>query len=247
MLKLGRHNLDTPVVCASVIAEDLDLMEKNVDRALERNADAIELRLDKLHDLSGWKRLLRPGVPTIVTNRAEREGGHFRGEEGERIGHLLEAIDEGVASVDVEFSTPKKHLSKILESARMSDTSVLVSHHNFDEVPPIEVLMETARSMARTRCDLVKLVGFAKESRDVLRILDFLLNAREEVDVPVISWAMGETGRFTRIAAPFFGSPFIYASADEKAAPGQFDVATIKDLLRKVTTPPGAPTKTTGE
>ncbi len=231
MLKLGKHKLPAPAICGSVIAEDLGVMNAAVDRALRQGADLIELRLDKLRDLGEWQRLLREDVPMIVTNRADREGGHFGGEERERIKPLLEAIAQGAACVDLELSTSKEQLDEVLRSAKKAGTSVMISHHDFNRVPPVEALIEVARQMAKVGCDMAKLVGFAKEPRDALRMLDFLVHAPNTVDVPVVAFAMGEAGRFSRIAAPFFGSPIAYAAADEAAAPGQFDVPTMRQLM----------------
>jgi 3-dehydroquinate dehydratase-1 len=45
---------------------------------------------------------------------------------------------------------------------------------------------------------------------------------------------MGEAGRLSRIAAPLFGSPIVYAAAGEATAPGQFDVTTTKRLLHEL-------------
>ncbi len=231
MLKLGKHELPTPAICGSVISEDLDAMSTGVDRALEQGADLVELRLDKLRDSEGWQRLLREDLPMIVTNRAEREGGHFKGEESERIGPLLGAIGQGVACVDLELSTPKGQLDEVLEAAKKSGTSVLISHHDFEGVPPVEELIEIARRMTEAGCDIAKLVGFAEHPRDALGMLDFIVRAPDAVDVPVVAFAMGEAGKFSRVIAPFFGSPLVYAAVDEAAAPGQLDVATMRGLL----------------
>lgn len=234
MLKLGKHKLPAPAICGSVIAEDLSAMNAAVGRALKQGADLIELRLDKLRKLEDWQRLLRGDVPIIVTNRAEREGGYFKGGERERIKPLLEATARGVACVDLELSTPEEQLNGVLISARKAGTSVLVSHHDFDGVPPAEALAATARRMDEVGCDIAKLVGFAKEPRDALRMLDFLVHAPGVVDVPVVAFAMGEAGRFSRVAAPFFGSPIVYAAVDEVAAPGQFDVSTMRRLTNSL-------------
>jgi len=211
-------------------------MNAAIDRAIRQGADLIELRLDKLRDLEGWQRLLREDMLVIVTNRADREGGYFKGRERERIKPLLEAIAQGAACVDLEFSTSKRWLDEVLKSAKKAGTSVLISHHDFNRVPPVEALIKVARQMAEVGCDMAKLVGFAKEPRDALRMLDFLVRAPGAVDVPVVAFAMGEAGRFSRIAAPFFGSPITYAAADGAAAPGQFDVPTMRQLVNNLGT-----------
>lgn len=234
VLKLGEHELETPIICASIIGKDLNLMDDRIEKALEQGVGMIELRLDKLRDSSGWRELLCKGVPTIVTNRAGREGGNFEGKESERVERLFEAIDEGVACIDIELSTPREQLDEVLSAARANSTSVILSFHNFEEVPPIEDLIETARQMEELDCGVAKLIGFTKNFRDGMRMLDFLLEVSEEVKVPVISFAMGRAGKFTRVMAPLFGSPIVYASVEEAAAPGQVDVVTMKGFLETI-------------
>jgi 3-dehydroquinate dehydratase-1 len=50
-----------------------------------------------------------------------------------------------------------------------------------------------------------------------------------------IGIAMGDIGKYTRIVAPIFGSPITFASIDKESAPGQLDIKTTKNILRKLT------------
>ena len=231
VLKIGSHELRTPAVCGAVIGESLDAMDAAMDRALEQGADLIELRLDGLRDLSGWQRLLREDVPTIVTNRAEWEGGHFSGREDERVKPLLEGISEGVACVDIELSTPSDLLAEVVRAAEEGGTSVMMSYHDFRKVPPQDVMVGTIHRMVEAGCDIAKLIGFARRPRGALDMLGFLIKVSESVDVPVVAFAMGEAGKFSRVVAPLFNSPIVYAAAAEATAPGQLDVAAVKRLL----------------
>ncbi|MBS3815058.1 MAG: type I 3-dehydroquinate dehydratase, partial [Hadesarchaea archaeon] len=181
-----------------------------------------------------WKELLPEGTPVIITNRAEREGGHFEGTESERIEILLNAINQGVACVDIELSTPQKQINKILNAAKDTDTSVITSFHDFEDIPPIEELIETAQRMEELEGSIGKIIGFTKNFRNGMKILDFLLRVPEEVDIPIISFAMGKAGRYTRIMSALFGSPIVYAAVEEKTAPGQFDVKTTRSLLEVI-------------
>ena len=209
-------------------------MEAGVAKALEQGADLVELRLDGLRDLGDWQKLLRADIPMILTNRAEREGGRFKGDERSRIKPLLDGIGAGAACVDIEFSTPKQQLDEVLTTAKQKGASVLVSHHDFSATPPIDALVDIAKQMANTGCDLVKIITFAKTPRDALRVLDFLTEASAAVDIPVVAFAMGDEGKLSRIAAPLFGSPIVYAAAAEATAPGQLDVSTTKRLIHEL-------------
>ena len=232
--RIGRFELKTPAVCGSVIGESVDSMKACLKKAVEQGADLVELRIDGLRDRAGWQDLLRSELPTILTNRPEREGGHFEGDEEERVGSLLDGTIRGVACVDIELSTEGALLRKVLSNAKGRGTSVLISYHDLTSTPEVEELFEVVRKMVRARCDIAKVVTFAEDRKDALRVLDFLVRVQDEVAVPVVAFAMGEAGRISRIAAPLLGSPVVYAAAGEATAPGQLDVATTKMLLREL-------------
>lgn len=229
--KLGKHELRTPAVCGAVIGQNIETMRASVARAINQGADLIELRIDGLHDSTGWEKLLPVKVPVILTNRPEREGGGFKGDENKRVEVLLQGIARGVSCIDIEFSTPEPLRERVMSQAKKSGIAVLMSHHDFSLTPSIEVLTDMAKRLVGAGCDLAKIVTFAGDRKDALRILDFLAQVQDEVAVPLIAFAMGDAGRITRIAAPVFGSPIVYAAAGEATAPGQFDVATMKRLL----------------
>jgi 3-dehydroquinate dehydratase-1 len=236
MIRLGSYQLRTPAVCGAVIGESVKSMGAVLARAIEQGADLVELRLDGLREQAGWEKLLheKVKVPIILTNRAKREGGRFGGGEEERIRVLLDGIDRGIDCVDIELSTEKKFLNKVVQEAKKRGVSVLISHHDFSGTPKVDALVAVAKRMVVAGCDIAKVVTFAETSGDALVVLDFLVEVQEEVSVPVIAFAMGDMGRFSRISAPLFGCPIVYAEAGEATAPAQFDVATTKRLLREL-------------
>lgn len=233
MIKLGRHQLETPAVCGAVISESVGAMRAGVEKAVKQGADLVELRLDGLRELAGWEELLRAEIPLILTNRPKREGGRFEGGEEERVKPLLEGISRGVSCVDIELSTEKRLLDRLVREAKKQGVCVLMSHHDFVGTPQPDALIKITRRMVEAGCDVAKVVTFAEKPRDAVRILDFLVQVQGEVRVPVVAFAMGEAGRLSRIAAPILDSPITYASVSEATAPSQFDVATTKRLLRE--------------
>lgn len=233
LITLGGRQIKTPAICAAVIGEDVSVMTAGVAKAIEQKADIIEIRLDGLRKLDDWEKLLKTDVPLILTNRAEREGGRFKGEERTRVNHLLKGLAEGVSCIDIELSTSQPLLDEVVKAAKKRGTSLLLTHHDFNATPSIDTLTDIAKQMTDAGCDIAKIVTFAKTPRDVLTVLDFLTQVPNSVAVPVIAFAMGKAGRISRIAAPLFGSPIVYAAAAEATAPGQFDIETVKRLLRE--------------
>ena len=78
----------------------------------------------------------------------------------------------------------------------------------------------------------MKIVTTPKSIEDCKRVLK-LYHFESRTSSPLIAFAMGDLGKFTRICALFFGAPFMYVSQDEGevAAPGQIPFSQMKVIL----------------
>jgi 3-dehydroquinate dehydratase-1 len=233
-LKFGKLKLRTPAVCGCVIGKSLDEMRGGISRAIKQGADLIELRIDDLQGKIAWGKLIQNNLPTMLANHPKREGGYFKDGEEDRVKLLLEGIEHGVSCVDIELSTPKKLRELVVSKAKKSGVTVLMSHHDISKTPPSESLMKITENLEEAGCDIAKIVTSAESPNDALRLLDFLVQVQGKVTVPVVAFAMGDSGRITRFVAPVFGSPIIYANALRKTGPGQLDVATMKQWTREL-------------
>ena len=182
-------------------------------------ADVVELRLD-LMDECDLSRLLdeRP-CPVVVTCRAVREGGRWRGSEEARLDVLRRAIDLGAEYVDVEADA----IQLIREQGR---SRLIASSHDFAAMPAD--LPDLWRRLAATGADVVKIVGMARDARDTVPVLRVLAAA----DRPTIAIAMGPAGLATRVLALRHRHCLLTFCALESGggtAPGQIGVS---DLLR---------------
>ena len=103
-----------------------------------------------------------------------------------------------------------------IESSRL-----ILSYHNFEETPPD--LEEILHMMHRSRpAKFYKIATRARSTLDALRMLEFVRRHPQ-----VIGLCMGELGSPTRILAPIFGSPIMYASISEENALGQIPLDTL--------------------
>lgn len=234
MVQIGKREITTPAICASVIGKNPTDLERGSNKALEKGADIIEYRMDKLEDFTDLESLLSLNLPSIVTNRSAKEGGHFERSEKERIQVLLDAIEKGASCIDIEISSSKELIEEVIKTAENYETSVILSYHNFEEVPSLEDLREKVREMNDYNYDFGKIIGFSNKYEDSIRILKFLIQFLEkEKNHEMIAFAMGEKGEFTRITAPLLGSPIAYASVEEETAPGQLSVTALRNILDK--------------
>jgi 3-dehydroquinate dehydratase type I len=230
-VKFGPYEFKTPIICGAVRARDVPGMKRLMEKAFREGADLVELRIDSLREISGWKKLLNNGKPVILTNRPKREGGGFWGREEERVELLLEGVEYGAPCVDLEFSTPQKLRSVARAKAKRTGASLLLSYHDFSSTPDFTRLLKTAKEMEKSGCDLLKLVTFAREKTHAFRMLEFIARAQAELGPPLIAFAMGRAGIITRFIGPILGVPLVYAAVGAKTAPGQRGVKSTKAML----------------
>ena len=187
---------------------------------VSEQADIAELRLDLMPEYDLPRILANRPCPVIVTNRAEREGGGFRGSEQEQVRPLLESIALGAEFVDIEHDAV--HLMG--DRAR---TRLIVSHHDFTAMP--SDLRQLHRDLSAMGADVVKTAGMAGSVLDSLRVLEALA----ESPMPAIVIAMGEYGLISRLLSLRYESCVLtYASLDqgEPVAPGQLSVTAMRDV-----------------
>jgi len=220
-------------VCASIMEPTIEKFNEKAEMA--KAADIIEVRADGLSEqtpsqveelLQSIKRL--GNVPVILTNRSKAEGGGFNGSEEARIEILLQCLN--IADVvDVEFSAEEELRDNAIVKAKEKGIEVIVSHHDFERTPSEEEMMGTLEKMLSIGADMAKMAVTANSPDDVLRLLNVTRKASKKGKV--ITIAMGDEGRISRIVAPLMGSEITYASVGEAVAPGQLQLNELKTIL----------------
>lgn len=217
-------------VCASVAATDTPELMGRVQRAERMGADLVEVRLDRLrsfHGLSGIARAV--AKPLIATNRPLSEKGGFTGSEENRAKIIREAVQDGFAYADLEATT--KSLEHIIEAVRVNGGKVILSSHDYYRTPDISKLQSMLESLRKYKPDVAKIVTTAHTPDDTLTILRFL-HSNTRSNPPLVSFAMGHEGTWSRVLAPFYGASFTYASCErgEETAPGQLTVTELRRI-----------------
>jgi len=204
--------------------------------AARDHADAVEFRLDlaadplvALDDYDGE-------LPLIATNRDPAEGGEAEGTEAERLETLATVSDyDAVGAVDIELASLRTSVgASVAETVRENGVSVIASAHDFEETPHASRL-DDLLAAAADHGDVGKAAVTATDRDDALRVLSATHAATERGD-RVATMAMGEAGQHTRAVAPLYGSKIGYApvDSDEATAPGQYDLATLADLVERL-------------
>ncbi len=220
-------------IVVSHIADDFDVL---ATRALRQAplSDLIEIRLDRIGH-PGRERLgafLRAaGKPVIVACPGPEAYGSFAGELEQRLELLRDAAELGARFVDVDW-TSSLELGLVKPPCHR-----IVSRHELEGTPgDLERVHEEVQAVLYEG-DVTKIVTRARSCEDGLSLLRWLRTTRG-----VVAFTSGEEGRFTRVLAPIFGSPFTYCApaadpgeeAPPATAPGQIPVNELRAML-----PPG--------
>lgn len=221
-------------ICVCLGMSDL---EESLVRAkqLKGKADVIEVRLDLLSEPAVTPFLHGLQTPLLFTNRPEWEGGKFHGEERQRLAPMLEAARNGADYIDLEIRAAGDSWKTMLEVCADTKTKLISSWHDFKETPGLQELIALVQKMKDSGANIGKIVTTAQCSHDVLTLFQ-LLEGAQEMDFPLIAFAMGDIGKISRVAAPALHGYMTYCSADqgEGTAPGQITISEMQDIFRIV-------------
>ena len=216
-----------PMICAPIIEKNSEFVLQSAKKAISLGADILEFRIDAIEDPDPdeIQQLIKNiNYPTIATNRMQNEGGFFNGSEKERISTLIKAA-EYADIIDIELQTDDKLRDKVIKASK----STIVSYHDFQKTPSFEELLDVVKKEKEIG-NIAKFAVMPNDYKDTLTVLNVLSEVQNTIGI-----AMGNLGKYTRVVAPIFGSPITFASIDKESAPGQLDINTTKDILRKLT------------
>lgn len=211
-------------------------------RAQAEFADLLELRLDacaRSSESDMRTAFASLSKPVLVAVNGAEAFGTFAGTDDERIEVLVRAESAGAAWIDVPWTLARKHATRSPRRARR-----VVSRHVLDTTPDDleRVLAEVEREAEPG--DRIKLVTHARCAEDGLRVVQ-LSQERSRAGRPIVAFASGVAGSFTRVLAPVCGSLATYAApargtGGAPTAPGQIEA----DVLRAMWPSNGASAKT---
>jgi 3-dehydroquinate dehydratase/shikimate dehydrogenase len=187
-------------------------------RSLPEGTDWVEVRADLVGDLDAdWLRDRYDGG-LIYTLRSKAEGGQAEGGRAARQRRLTTAA-ESYDLVDLEAE--RDCVDGILNA--ISPEQRLISWHG--PSTHLTGLKERFLDLASTPARFYKMIPFASQSGDGIRVLALLDSVRRN---DFVCFAAGEIGSWTRILAPRLGCPLVYGAFGEvPGAPGQWTVEKL--------------------
>jgi len=212
------------IICAVITNKDMAEINK-----VEPFTDVFEVRIDLIG--GGWQEIVgNLNKPWIATNRPVDEGGSWRGDESSRQKELLKALKLGADFIDIELAAD--NLIELVPVIK-NKAKCIISHHNFNETPPLNSLKEIIKKQKAAGADICKVITTATSFGDNLITLKLINTFPND---KVISFAMGKEGIISRILCPLSGGFLTYTSTakEMESAAGQLsasEIATIYEVL----------------
>ena len=214
--------------CVSIAEKTPKKLKQTLAKALKKS-DYAEIRFDFLNPnaVPEALHLIRKDLGRCVsTLRPIREGGKFSGNEKNRISIIKLIAEYDPFLLDIEYNTLRKNrnLQRYLKN---TDTSLLVSWHNFKQTPTVPVLKKKLLEMKKFSSN-IKIVTMARSVNDGSRILSLYNNSK---NVKLIAFSMGNFGKMSRLLCLLLGSPYTYVSLGKPIASGQFSLDEVKSIF----------------
>ena len=214
--------------CVSIAEKTPKNLRQTLTKALKKS-DYAEIRFDFLNPNSVPEalHLIRKDLRKCVcTLRPIREGGKFSSSEKNRISITKLIAEYDPFLLDIEYETLRKNKS-LQRYLKNTNTSTLVSWHNFKQTPTISILKKKLLEMKKFSNN-VKIVTMAKSINDGSRVLSLYNNSK---NVKLIAFSMGNLGKMSRLLCLLLGSPYTYVSLGRPIAPGQFSLDEVKSIF----------------
>jgi 3-dehydroquinate dehydratase-1 len=129
--------------------------------------------------------------------------------------------------IDLDHEIDESDFARLREIIAERDIMLILSYHNYEFTPSLEVLHEIALSLFKKGANVVKLACMVKDYDDNVT----LLRMYGEFG-PVICIGMGDKGKVSRLNALYFGEGISYAAPRHtgEVAPGQFTFEEMRNL-----------------
>jgi 3-dehydroquinate dehydratase-1 len=229
-----------PKICVPLTGASQEILATEARHAIAAGADLVEWRADHFAEvekpaavektLTALRQALGE-TPLLFTFRTMGEGGQRPFATEVYAALLRQAMLSGcIDLVDVEFSVEEAVRRELLALAGERGIPVILSSHDFGGTPSREDMITRLRAMCDVGGDIPKLAVMPKNPAHVLDLLAATEAFSREVDCPVITMAMGEQGKISRVAG-ICGTAVTFGTAGKPSAPGQMDARVLRDVL----------------
>ena len=222
---VGENEDEILASAKEITAAKPDLMEWRIDYYTDgiKDNDQLVSTAKKLREVVGE-------LPILVTFRTKNEGGVLGLSEGGYLDLVETVIENRLGdAVDIELFHDEKRVQELVSDANRYNVVVIMSNHGFEKVPAKDVIEFRLKKMAEMGADVPKLACMPHSAGDVLTLLEATNEVNNEIPNPLITMAMGDIGKVTRVAGQTFGSSLSFGAVGKTSAPGQLSIDDLRN------------------
>lgn len=169
-------------------------------------------------------------LPILVTFRTKNEGGVLELGEDEYLDLVATVVTNRLGdAVDIELFHDEERVKDLVKQAHNYNVVVIMSNHDFEKVLAKDVIEFRLKKMADLGADVPKLACMPHSADDVLTLLSATNDARKALSTPIITMAMADLGKVSRIAGQVFGSCLSFGAVGKTSAPGQLSIEDLRN------------------
>ena len=220
-------------ICVPVCPRDKLELASELEFAVGSGCDIVEWRGDywaekRKKPFGAIKKRLGE-KPLLFAYRTSKEGGLGTDDDREYYAENKNAIkSKRVDAVDLEFSKPAWVIDGLMALAKRNNVKVMLSRHLTEGFITKDEMTASLILMQNKGCHLTKLALYARDEDHAREIIGAASEMHEKyAKAPFITVGMGEAGKITRYAKPFYGSSMTYAKGLNETAPGQLPVSEL--------------------
>lgn len=241
-LKIGEG---IPKICVPIVGKTIEEIEEQAKEIVALSIDLVEWRCDWYENVSSREKVsevmrelrnVLGDIPLLFTFRTAEEGGEKTIGLDEYVALNKMAIESGnMDLVDVQMLLGDDVLKQLAEYAHKYGVKIVASNHDFTKTPEQEVIVGRLQHMQELGADIAKIAVMPNTKEDVKKLLEATREVSQNEDSgPIITMAMSELGKNSRIEGEIYGSAVTFGSAKEASAPGQIPARELADFLQDV-------------
>ena len=233
-----------PKICIPVTGRTREQILSQAREAAAMSPDMVEWRVDYLEEAGGKRDIvdilfslsgILGNIPLLFTYRTEGEGGNGR-VGWSHYAELLEwaACRPEIDLIDVEAMGLDVDTEGLIRVIHGRGTPVIASVHYCGEMPGKKERKEALRFLKQSGGDIIKIAVTPETEEDVLELMAWTRKQSRKMEQPLITVAMGDVGKISRISGRLTGSAVTFGSVSEASAAGQIPAAELKKIIQQV-------------
>lgn len=236
---------ELPYICTPLTGKTTNEIILEVTNIVSKKPDMLEWRVDFFSDINNPDRILTTlqeiydhsnGLPLLFTIRSQKEGGQEIPLNDNQVVELLSEVckSEFVDLIDYEVANNLEHIKHLREVSKKYSKKLVLSHHNFEDTPTKAEIINHLSTMAFHNADVAKVAYMPKNHQDVMNLLNATRDAKEILDIPLITISMGDIGVMSRVLGWVYGSVLTFAVGEKSSAPGQISIEALQEMIGMV-------------